>query len=726
MADHSFAQLQAELARIDLLIQRAVRLTQLAGQSPDDALRGLYVPDDKAAALAARPFAFAWQHQSQLPPDEQAAFDAAIERARKQARVVEQQARRAGVTLRLDHLCRVFGLDAFDRDALLVCLAPALDLRFEQLYGYLHDDVTRKQASPSLILDLLCPPGPHRLQRLGHFADEAPLLRHRLVRRNVDAQAAHPHSLGQLLYPAPLLVAWLIGAAPDMLPLCHVATFIDPTDEQAADAREVLPADTVAVLERETSMPVGAPPAVVLWGDDALARQAAALLLSRQLGRPLLVADLSLLPPDDRPTDIVRELMRDASLLGAVLCLRGLETAAGEAGVPSAVISALLDYPDWVVIEARGRWQVGLRSTQAAQAASRARRLVWLQFDAPAYEQRACLWRWHVARAGAPLAEDIEYPALAGQFALTASQIRDAVAIARDEAAQQARPIDNAGLFAAARAQSSPALDTLARKITPRYAWGDLVLPNDQLALLRELVVTVRSRPLVLEQWGVGRKLAASEGVTVLFAGPPGTGKTMAAEVIASELRLDLYKIDLSTIISKYIGETEKNLERIFSEAEHSNAILFFDEADAIFGKRSEVRDAHDRYANIEVSYLLQRMEAYNGVTILATNLRANLDEAFIRRLQFAVDFPFPDEAYRLRIWQTLFPPQTPRDASVDFSLLSRRFKLAGGNIRNIIVGAAFLAAGDGGTVSMSHLLHSARRELQKMGRLVNEKDLIA
>jgi SpoVK/Ycf46/Vps4 family AAA+-type ATPase len=247
------------------------------------------------------------------------------------------------------------------------------------------------------------------------------------------------------------------------------------------------------------------------------------------------------------------------------------------------------------------------------------------------------------------------------------------------------------------------------------------VLPADQVALLRELVATVRGRPVVLEEWGLGRKLVSSQGITVLFAGPPGTGKTMAAEIIAGELGLDLFKIDLSTVVSKYIGETEKNLERIFVEAERSNAILFFDEADALFGKRSEVRDSHDRYANIEISYLLQRMEAYDGVTMLATNLRANLDEAFTRRLQFAVDFPFPEEKDRLRIWQTLFPPDVPREPDLDFGLLAKRFKLAGGSIRNIIVSSAYLAASNGNLVTMAHLLHSTRRELQKMGRLVED-----
>jgi SpoVK/Ycf46/Vps4 family AAA+-type ATPase len=263
----------------------------------------------------------------------------------------------------------------------------------------------------------------------------------------------------------------------------------------------------------------------------------------------------------------------------------------------------------------------------------------------------------------------------------------------------------------------------LARKITPRYAWEDIILPPDQMEILREIVNTVRARPLVLTEWGLGGKLVSSAGITALFAGPPGTGKTMAAEIIAGELALDLYKIDLSTIVSKYIGETEKNLEHIFQEAEASNAILFFDEADALFGKRSEVRDSHDRYANIEISFLLQRMEAYEGITILATNLRSNLDDAFTRRLQFAVDFTFPEEEERLHIWQALFPPDAPREDGLDLGILARRYKLAGGNIRNILVSAAYLAAADRGKISMSHLVLGARRELQKMGRLVNEDE---
>jgi SpoVK/Ycf46/Vps4 family AAA+-type ATPase len=280
-------------------------------------------------------------------------------------------------------------------------------------------------------------------------------------------------------------------------------------------------------------------------------------------------------------------------------------------------------------------------------------------------------------------------------------------------------------LCAAARAQCGHELTGLARKIEPRYGWEDLVVPPDTKAQLQEICSHAEFRPVVYGQWGFDRKLSLGKGLNVLFAGPPGTGKTMGAEVIAHELRLDLYRIDLSQIVSKYIGETEKNLDRIFTAAENSNAILFFDEADALFGKRSEVRDSHDRYANIEISYLLQKMEEYVGISILATNLRQNLDEAFVRRLQAIVEFPFPDEEYRRHIWESVFPKETPLGADVRFDLLAREVRLAGGNIKNIALAASFSAAANRGIVTLSHLVHAASREHQKLARSWNPAELL-
>ncbi|MEZ4660561.1 MAG: ATP-binding protein [Caldilineaceae bacterium] len=344
-------------------------------------------------------------------------------------------------------------------------------------------------------------------------------------------------------------------------------------------------------------------------------------------------------------------------------------------------------------------------------------------FPQPDYAQRHRLWM--DALAGAPI-DALDLAAVAAKFRLNSGQIQDAVATARSLARWEtpdSPTITDAHLHAAARLQSNRKLSELAQKITPHYTWDDIVLPPDPLTQLREIYQQVQHRSLVYETWGFDRKLALGKGLNVLFAGPPGTGKTMAADVLAHALALDLYKIDLSSVVSKFIGETEKNLARIFTEAASSNAILFFDEADALFGKRTAVRDAHDRYANVEIAYLLQKMEEYEGVVILATNLRKNLDEAFVRRLHFTIDFPVPDVADRRRIWSQVWPAATPRAPDLDWDYLAQRIEVAGGNIRNIALASAFLAAADGGVVTMQHLLQATRREYQKMGKALSGRE---
>jgi SpoVK/Ycf46/Vps4 family AAA+-type ATPase len=277
-------------------------------------------------------------------------------------------------------------------------------------------------------------------------------------------------------------------------------------------------------------------------------------------------------------------------------------------------------------------------------------------------------------------------------------------------------------LWATCRAAGRPGLDDLAQRIDARAGWEALVLPEAQKQTLRQIVAHVRNRLRVHIDWGFAAQGARGLGIAVLFAGESGTGKTLAAEVLANELRFDLYRIDLSAMVSKYIGETEKNLRRVFDTAEDSGAILLFDEADALFGKRSEVKDSHDRYANIEVSYLLQRMEAYRGLAILTTNLKTALDTAFHRRLRFVVTFPFPDPVVREAIWRSVFPPRMPR-GELDYSKLAR-LSVAGGCIRNIAVHAAFRAAELGEPVSMPHLLHAARFEAGKRERPLAEAEI--
>jgi SpoVK/Ycf46/Vps4 family AAA+-type ATPase len=309
------------------------------------------------------------------------------------------------------------------------------------------------------------------------------------------------------------------------------------------------------------------------------------------------------------------------------------------------------------------------------------------------------------------------------QFRLTAEQVHRAARAARMEAHAREVPLDEDELKAGARAQNAAGLERLARRIQPAVGFNDLVLPPDTMAQLKELLTRARYREQVLDVWKMGGPSARRRGLTALFAGPSGTGKTMAAEVLASELGLDLYTVDLATVVDKYVGETEKNLDRIFAEAERVNGVILFDEADALFGKRSEVSDAHDRYANVEVAYLLQRMEQFEGIAILATNLRANLDEAFTRRLDSLVDFPEPEREYRRLLWERTLGTAMPRAADLDLDFLAESFKLAGGGIRNIVVASAYAAAEQGRSVSMAHLIRATQREYLKMGRLCVESE---
>jgi SpoVK/Ycf46/Vps4 family AAA+-type ATPase len=309
---------------------------------------------------------------------------------------------------------------------------------------------------------------------------------------------------------------------------------------------------------------------------------------------------------------------------------------------------------------------------------------------------------------------------LAGQFNLNVPEIERIAHIVSSTAADKTPVADRA--WDACLVAARPRMDTLAQRLEVRaQAWDGLVLPEVEKKLLRQIMDQVGQRNLVYERWGFNRRMSRGLGINALFAGESGTGKTLAAEVIAHELKLNLYRIDLSQVVSKYIGETEKNLRKLFDAAEDGGAILFFDEADALFGKRSEVKDSHDRYANIEINYLLQRMEAYRGLAILATNMKSALDQAFMRRLRFIVNFPFPGIPERKRIWERAFPPETEKEV-LDYERLAK-FNLTGGSIQNIAINAAFLAASAGSPVTMPLIFEAARSEFLKLGKPSNEAE---
>jgi ATPase family associated with various cellular activities (AAA) len=606
-----------------------------------------------------------------------------------------------------------YGLTGQQLDAVLIGLGPEADLRYERLYGYLQDDVTRRRPTVNLALDLITTSAAGKLAARGLFGADAALLRERVLTLVPDQQASAPPLLAHAIaIDEQIADVLLLQGGLDRRLARHCRLTVP---EPGHWPNVPLPAaERGRLLAAARAGPGRWPFRLYFHGDRDSAELAAASALAGELQAPLLVLDLSGLPAGpDEADGVLFRAFREASLQGALLYLDGLDALPEEGPARLELARYLSGHPGIAILAGTTPW---------APLGGPPLGVTEVCFTRPGFEVRCGAWAGALATAGVAAPPGLP-EMLAERFRCGPGQIADAVANAVSAGRMSGTEPTRAALFAAARRQTSHLLAALASKIEPAYGWEDIVLPADSAAQLHELCERVTRRRRVWRDWGFDRKLARGMGAVALFTGPPGTGKTMAAEIIARELGLDLFKIDLSAMISKYIGETEKNLERIFTAAAGTDAILMFDEADALFGKRSQVRDSHDRYANIEVSYLLQRIEHYDGIVILATNLREHLDAAFTRRLHLIIDFPFPDEAERRRIWECCLPPGAPREAGIDFERLGQ-FQLSGGHIRNVVLHAAFLAAAQDGPIGMSHMLQAVQREHYKMGKVAPEVDL--
>jgi hypothetical protein len=586
----------------------------------------------------------------------------------------------------LDAVTAQLRLGPLDAALLAVCAAPELDARYGRLLAYLHDDVTRRLPTPRLAARLLAGDGLAERAVLARFDSAAPLRRSGAV-RVVDDDPLLPLA-DRPIKLEPRLATRLIGAdvaAAGSSPRARCVP-VPPHDPGRADVA----ADLRRVLGAGPDLPL------VAVGPDAPE------LLAWALGRTVLLVDAREAAADDA----LGSARVRAALEGAELVLELPEAPSPEDRTRVRAALDLVSEP--VPLCAQRRRDVDALDGLAPMV---------VDVRPPSIAERRELWLAQ-AVGGADAVEQV-----AARFRLSLRQIDHAARVAAVAAQSRgaAAPLPE-DLVRGAREASRTRLGDLATLLQDHRGWEELVLPAPQREQLRSISVYLRHRDRVLSQWGYDA-VVGSQGMKVLFAGESGTGKTMAAQVIGTDLGLDVFRVDLATVVSKYIGETERNLDRIFAAAEGSNAILFFDEADALFGKRSEVKDAHDRYANIEVAYLLQRMESYPGAVVLATNYRRNIDEAFLRRLDFAIDFPFPDAAHRARIWARLLPGAAPVAPDVDVEALAARFELAGGSIRNCSLSAAFMAADDGGTIAMRHLLGAAAAEYRKIGRLARGAD---
>ena len=580
----------------------------------------------------------------------------------------------------IDTLTAIFNLSRFEREVLLLCAGVEMELAIAE--RCVEASGAGRSGAPTFGLAISALAEPH----WSALAPDSPLRRYRLI----EMELARGVTSAPLRIDERILhyIAGVNGLDSRLIPILRETPAVELMDAEHRQLAESLEAP--APGERAT--------ALNLCGDDPSGQEAIAALVAQRAGRTLYVIRIEEGPTTPAELDLFVQLWtREAALLPACLLLQW------EGDTPSETARRLAERaPGPLFIASREPLRLR-RHVERRDVAK----------PGPAEQKRL----WSSALNNAPVADSAEIDAAAQQFRFSAETIG---AIG----ARLARlPQDSSGaLWRACRSSAIPRMSHLAERIVPTARWENLVLPPLQSHLLRQLVGQTRQRMRVYEDWGFAAKDKRGLGASALFFGPSGTGKTLAAEVLAGDLELDLYRIDLSSVVSEYIGETEKNLREVFDAAEGGGALLLFDEAEALFGKRSEVKDSHDRYANIEVGYLLQRMESFRGLAILTTNMKSSLDKAFERRLRFTVEFPFPGAGQREAIWARAFPAQTPtRDLRFD---QLARLNVAGGNIRNIALNAAFIAADSGGPVEMAHVLQATRIEALKMERPLSEVEI--
>ena len=587
----------------------------------------------------------------------------------------------------LESLCNLFGLSPFERNVLLLCAGIELDSKISSLCASLQGEPARNYPTFSLALSLfpeahwsaLTPAAPLRWWRLIEVGSGTTLTQSPL---RIDERILH----------------YIAGVS-------HIDDrlmgYVEPVEasEHLVPSHMVMAEQMAAVWSHAThgkSLPV-----IQLVGVDAPARGDVAAAAGAMLGIRLCVIRGETIPSSPAESEALMRLWEREAILSNL----ALMIVCHDGDMPHAM--------HWADT---ARFPVFISSRERIPFDGRP--VLTYEVMKPTTAEQRSLWKESLGAKAARLNGHMDL--LVTQFDLDAQSIGAiAAGVLKNGEIRQEQLGDS--LWQACRSHAHPRLGDLAQHLKPVAVWDDLVLPKPQVETLKDISTHVRQRMKVYEKWGFAAKSARGLGISALFSGVSGTGKTMAAEVLANELKLDLYRIDLSQVVSKYIGETEKNLRRVFDAAEEGGAILLFDEADALFGKRSEVKDSHDRYANVEVSYLLQRMESYRGLAILTTNMKEALDPAFLRRIRFVVQFPFPDAEGRAEIWRRVFPTQTPTEG-LDAQQLAR-LNVAGGNIRNIALNAAFLAAEANQPVRMSHLKRAANTEYAKLERPLSESE---
>jgi len=622
-----------------------------------------------------------------------------------------------GHDLPVERLRGFFSLGERELQIVLALFGPEVEEEVLRAYRYAWNDFTRKRIEVGFLLDLLGTTATERDELRCLLSPEAALRHNRLVTIGPEIREAEEQPfLGRSIRLANRLVDFLRGEDrldETLFGLCRRIHPVQTLDELLLP-QSVRENVRVALAQRRGR--AAAP--IILQGPVRVGKRSLAEALANDLGRPFLVGDLDAIFEDPRPTEeLLALVIREANLSGGILYL------AGSVGLPeelsrtrSARLAALLERntgPLFLGLTTIPEW---LKLALPA--------IVTIVLPVPSPEEREQLWRRAIPK-GIRLGKAVDLAELAQRYSLTGGALQRAASMAAQKALRRSSrwpSLSMDDLESASRSQITHKLGTLAMRIQTRFSWKDFILPEEELARLMEIAAFARNRRKVFEEWGFDSKVPYGKGLSALFSGPPGTGKTMAAGIIARELGLELFKVDLSRIVDKYIGETEKNLGRVFDEATESHAMLLFDEADSLFSKRTEVRSSVDRYANLEVNYLLQRMEDFEGVTVLTTNFDAGFDDAFRRRIKFRITFPFPDPVDRERLWKSMFPKDAKLAKTVDWKKLAVNYEMSGGHIKNAALRSAFLTAERGkDEIDTEAMWEAARFEYIEMGKLVRD-----
>ena len=581
-----------------------------------------------------------------------------------------------------------FQLDDFQWKCLLLSYAPTVDRKYGKLLAYLQDDVGRKWPGVFLACELFLPADAEFEKYLSIFRQNAGFLR--LFRKDALEQG--------ILSLCPEALSFLtMGKIPDAPGRILYDGAVTRPDDPLLIAQEV-------AMYLEAVVDSSQDCTVFLSGRPGSGRRFQIEHLCARRQHRCVFADLACDGWKERAEDAALT----ALLTGSWMCLYHLDRtqADGEPISPDAAMLAVLERLETGKPKRFFLSRLPIRSRL---------RTLEVEISIPAADEQERLELFRACLRNKPLSADCQPERLASTFHFSPLQIVRACRQAEGLAAmREERTISDALIHQCCYRQAVHKLGALASPVPPAFDWDDVVMPEGPKRLLRQACTHVLYQHQVYYRWGFDAKVRYGRGLSILFAGAPGTGKTMCAQVIANQLHMELYKINLSQIVSKYIGETEKNLRAVFTEARNANSILFFDECDALFGKRSEVKDAHDRNANVEVSYLLQQIEEYDGVCILATNLIGNIDAAFMRRITYVIRFPFPDPDTREQIYRRMIPAAAEISDDIDWRFLAEKFELSGGHIKNIVLAAAFMAAGEGRAVSMRHMLQAAVNEMKK------------